>query len=88
MALTRTNSPDDPQEGSNVTLICRNSGFYVTSPEWAYLNTDTGDLVSIQMGNRIPEGNMVKKNSPMQSLVQTTKFCGRFLFTKYTRNIF
>jgi len=44
MNIKREGEPEDPVEGSSVTLICYFRGDeYPHSPNWFYLNSSTGD---------------------------------------------
>jgi hypothetical protein len=44
MDIKREGGPEDPVEGSNVTLLCDFRGYkYPHSPNWFYLNSSTGD---------------------------------------------
>jgi hypothetical protein len=56
--LTRIGEPDDPLEGSNITLICRTLFAEIkfpSSPEWAYQFNGTGKMKKINEMNP-PEG--------------------------------
>ena len=56
--LTRIGEPDDPLEGSNITLICRTLFAEIkfpSPPEWAYQFNGTGKMKKINEMNP-PEG--------------------------------
>ena len=56
--LTRIGEPDDPLEGSNITLICRTLFAEIkfpSPPEWAYQINGTGKMKKIYEMNP-PEG--------------------------------
>ena len=52
MNIKREGEPDDPVEGSNVTLICDFRGYkYPHSPNWFYLNSSTGEYHQLNFAN-------------------------------------
>ena len=52
MNIKREGGPEDPVEGSNVTLICYFRGYkYPHSPNWFYLNSSTGDYRQLNFAN-------------------------------------
>ena len=56
--LTRVGEPDDPLEGSNITIICRTLFAEIkfpSPPEWAYQINGTGKMKKINEMNP-PEG--------------------------------
>lgn len=60
--LTRMGDPDDPPEGSNVTLICRTLFAEIkfpSPPEWAYEMKNTGRMRIINELSP-PEGIQIK----------------------------
>jgi hypothetical protein len=53
MKIKREGEPEDPVEGSNVTLLCDFRGFkYPHSPNWFYLNSSTGDYHQLNFANK------------------------------------
>ena len=52
MNIKRERGPEDPVEGSNVTLLCDFRGDeYPHSPTWFYLNSSTGDYHQLNFAN-------------------------------------
>ena len=52
MNTKREWGPEDPVEGSNVTLICDSRGYeYPNPPNWFYQNSSTGDYRQLNSAN-------------------------------------
>ena len=52
MNIKREGGPEDPVEGSNVTLICYFRGDeYPYSPNWFYFNSSTADYRQLNSAN-------------------------------------
>jgi hypothetical protein len=52
MNIKREGGPEDPVEGSDVTLICDFRGDeYPHSPNWFYLNSSTGDYQQLNFAH-------------------------------------
>ena len=63
--MERIGDPDDPMEGSNVTLICRvifPEVKYAAPPEWAYQVNDNARMQVIDETN-LPEGLEIFENN-------------------------
>ena len=53
MDIKREGEPEDPVEGSNVTLICYFRGDeYPHSPNWFYFNSSTADYRQLNFAHK------------------------------------
>jgi hypothetical protein len=53
MDIKREGEPEDPVEGSNVTLICDFRGYeYPNPPNWFYQNSSTGDYHQLNFAQK------------------------------------
>ena len=51
--IKREGEPEDPVEGSNVTLICYFRGYgYPNPPNWFYQNSSTGNYQQLNSANK------------------------------------
>jgi hypothetical protein len=65
MKIKREGEPEDPVEGSNVTLLCDFRGYeYPYSPNWFYLNS-SGDYNQINFANK-----SFKKDAKLNKIIK------------------
>ena len=65
MKIKREGEPEDPVEGSNVTLLCDFRGYeYPYSPNWFYLNS-SGDYHQINFANK-----SFKKDAKLNKIIK------------------
>ena len=81
MIIKREGGPEEPVEGSNVTLICDFSGYeYPHSPNWFYKNSCGGDYHQLNFANKSFK-NDKKLNEIVKISEQPTKGLTQILYT-------
>ena len=69
MNIKREGEPDDPVEGSNVTLLCDFHGYeYPNPPNWFYQNSSTGDYHQLNFAN-----TSFKKDEKLNEVVKISE---------------